>query len=240
MKSDRGIFCVECHELAFKPAGIRKVSEPSTELVLGTRQLTRATSAAVLGLLSKPLKVPILSCRVATLDGLTQVIQEWAVSKKSRFPILWLAGRYGRGFRVRRPNGIPLRTVGLDTLTQVAKEIDAQGYAAEDISGPHTAEPWRGGLVHFSAYATLQGKRRRVYDLINASGLCAVSGYSRDSDWAPTVAFENLYVKFLKEALSDSTSAELDENIVDRCQQRLLDSRMCSGLIEHLGFQIIS
>ncbi len=261
-RSERGIFCIECQELSFDASGLRKTPKPFTDLVLGTSRLTNGTSAAVLGILSKELQIPILSCRVGTWIGLTQVIEEWAISKRSLFPVLWLAGRRIGGFQVLRdladpartalcptaryldgrPGGKPTRTVSVDALTQIASESAAQEYAAEDVSAPSlffVAKPWSGCIVHFSA--TLRGKRQGVYDLLETSGLSAVSGYGsiRGSDWVPTVAFEALYIKFLKEALDRSAPSGFGEDDVDWLRQRILDSRMCLGLIEHLGFQII-
>ena len=163
---------------------------------------------------------------VATRLQLTREIEDWGNRDDWKYPILWMSGHGTKGgFYVNDPTGPGQSRVDLGTLTDIARS----GYS------------WSGYLVHFGACSTLSGYGDATRDFLYNSGLAGVSGYSKDVDWIPSLAFEMLYIRFIQEAMEHSNSKKgIDEAILVECRNRLLDSRMCSGLIDHLGFRMIT
>ena len=184
-----------------------------------------------LKLLSNQLDFSTLKMRtVETRRELTKAIEEWGNRDDWKYPVLWMSGHGTQdGFYVNDPTGPGHSRLDLGTLTDIA------------IHSVHSAYRWSGYLIHFAACSTLSGHDDAVRDILDKSGLAGISGYSKVVEWIPSLAFEMLYMWFLQEAMMHSNSEEgIDEGILDECRNRLLDSRMCSGLIDHLGFRIIT
>ena len=167
--------------------------------------------------------------KVKTRSDLTRQIDSWGTKENANFkyPVLWLTG-HGRkgGFYVNDPRGAGHSRVDLRTLAEIARECG--GLA------------WSGCILHFSACSTLAAHDDDCRELLE-SGLQAISGYSKYVPWVSSLAFEMLYMRFLQEELTVSAFEDgIPANSLVRFRDRLFDSRMCSGLIDHLGFRIIT
>ena len=186
-----------------------------------------------LRLLAKECDFSILGAairQVKTRNDVTKQIDSWSTKENAnlKYPILWLTGHgHKGGFYVNDPKGAGHSRVDLRTLAEIASE--------------HGGSAWSGCILHFSACSTLAAHDDDCRDLLENSGLQAISGYSKDVHWVTSLAFEMLYMRFLQDELTDRSSGSgILEDSVDQFRNRLLDSRMCSGLVDHLGFRIIT
>lgn len=163
--------------------------------------------------------------RVATRRDLARQIADWGNRSDFKYPVLWLTGHGSSGgFFVNDTAGN--RRVDLRALIEIAEDGEL---------------PWSGSLLHFGACSTLATHGDEYRDLLEKTGLEAISGYSKDVYWIPSLAFEMLYMQFLQHAMASSASNEgVDEDVLAECRDRILDSRMCSGLVDHLGFRLIT
>ena len=165
--------------------------------------------------------------RVTTRHDLAKQIASWANRSDYKYPVLWLAGHGNSGgFFVDDTAGN--RRVDLQALIEIAEDGEF---------------PWSGALLHFGACSTLSTHGDECRALLEKTGLEAVSGYSKDVYWIPSLAFEMLYMQFLQHALVNSASVTgtgIDEDVLVECRDRIFDSRMCSGLVDHLGFRLIT
>ena len=163
--------------------------------------------------------------RVGTRRELTRAIEEWGNRDDFKYPLLWMWGHGSKeGFYVDDPNGPGSSRLDLGTLADIA------------AGGSYD---WSGCHVHFGACSTLAGNNDAYRSLLQQSGLQGISGYTKDVYWIPSLAFEMLYVQFLQDVMSRSEGT-LNEDTLAECRYRLFDSRMCSGLIDHLGFRLIT
>ena len=164
--------------------------------------------------------------RVVTRRELARRIADWGKREDYKYPVLWLTGHGSKGgFFVDDPTA-GNRRVDLQALTEIAQDGDFS---------------WSGSLLHFGACSTLAAHDNEYRELLENSGLEAVSGYSKDIYWIPSLAFEMLYMQFLQEAMMGSDSeAGVDKDVLAECRDRILDSRMCFGLVDHLGFRLIT
>lgn len=181
-----------------------------------------------LKLLSQQLDFSILNANVRTVKtrpALTKAIREWGDNPQWKYPILWMSGHGNKeGFYVNDPKGAANSRLDFGTLIDMASETYS----------------WSGCLVHFAACSTLSGHDDH-HDILKGSGLAGISGYSKDVDWIPSLSFEMLYMQFLQQAMKASDSERgFTESVLAECRQRLFDSRMCSGLIDYLGFRMIT
>lgn len=180
-----------------------------------------------LKLLSGQLDFPILNRPVRTRRALTRAITEWGNRDNLKYPLLWMWGHGSKeGFYVDDPAGPGNSRLDLGTLADMAAD------GSFDWSGRH---------VHFGACSTLAGGDDAYRSLLQTSGLQGISGYTTDVYWIPSFAFEMLYMQLLQEAMTfRSSEGGLGEDILSQCRDQLFDSRMCSGLIDHLGFRLIT
>lgn len=181
-----------------------------------------------LRLLAEQLDFSILNAavrRVVTRKDLTRQVAEWGNREDYKYPVLWLTGHGSKGgFFVNDEAGN--RRVELRSLIEIAQDGEFD---------------WSGALLHFSACSTLNAHDDECRDLFEKSGVEAISGFSKDIYWIPSLAFEMLYMQFLQQALAHSASDEgANEDILAECRDRMFDSRMCSGLIDHLGFRLVT
>ena len=162
--------------------------------------------------------------RVTTRRDFAKQIASWANGEDYKYPVLWLTGHGSSGgFFVDDTAGS--RRVDLQALIEIAEESNR----------------WSGALLHFGACSTLSTHGDECRGLLEKTGLEAVSGYSKDVYWIPSLAFEMLYMQFLQHALVNSASITgIDEDVLVECRDRIFDSRMCSGLVDHLGFRLIT
>ena len=184
--------------------------------------------APSLRLLAKQLDFSILTAtvrRVETRRDLTSQVADWGNRADYKYPVLWLTGHGSKGgFFVDDKAGN--KRIDLRSLMEIAED------------GKFS---WSGALLHFSACSTLNVRDDECRDLFEMSGVEAISGYSKDIYWIPSLAFEMLYMQFLQQALAHSASDEgIDQEILAQCHDRMFDSRMCSGLIDHLGFRLVT
>ena len=182
----------------------------------------------VLRLLAGQLDFSILNAavkRVVARRDLAIQIADWGNRSDFKYPVLWLTGHgSGGGFFVNDTAGN--RRVDLQALIEIAEDGEFS---------------WSGSLVHFGACSTLAIHGDECRDLLEKTGLEAISGYSKDVYWIPSLAFEMLYMQFLQHTMTSSASNEgVDEEVLAECRDRILDSRMCSGLVDHLGFRLIT
>ena len=173
------------------------------------------------------LDFPRIIKSVQTRRQLTKTIEEWGNRPNYKYPLLWMWGHGSRdGFYVDDPTGAGNSRLDLGTLADIA------------TSGSYN---WSGCFVHFGACSTLAGYDDAYRSLLQTSGLQGISGYSKDVDWIRSFAFEMLYMQFLQRAMTASWSKQgLDEETLAECRDRISDSRMCSGLIDHLGFRMVT
>ena len=162
---------------------------------------------------------------VRTRKDLTNSIRDWGGRPDYKYPILWMWGHGGRDGFYAEDSAPGESRLDLGSLADIADDN------------------WYGCLVHFGSCSTLAGNDA-CYSLLKASGLQGISGYSKDVDWIQSFAFEMLYMKFLQEVLIDRepyhSDGGISEESLAKCYERLFDSRMCSGLIDHLGFRMIT
>ena len=163
--------------------------------------------------------------RVRTRRDLTRQIAEWGSRQDYKYPILWLSGHGSSGgFLVDDTAGN--RRVDLRALIEIAEDGEFD---------------WSGTILHFGACSTLATDDGDCRDLLDKTGLEAISGYSKDVYWTQSLAFEMLYMQFLQRELMVSTSTSgADEEALSECRDRIFDSRMCAGLVDHLGFRFIT
>ena len=174
------------------------------------------------------LNFPILGNAVRSVrkrNDLMNSIREWGERPDYKYPILWMWGHGSRdGFYVE-DSALGDSRLDLGSLA--------------DIAG----NSWGGCLVHFASCSTLAGDDA-CYRLLKESGLQGISGYSKDVYWIQSFAFEMLYMQFLQEVLIGGPKSYpeggIPEKSLAKCRERLFDSRMCSGLIDHLGFRMIT
>ena len=181
-----------------------------------------------LRLLSSLLPFSMVKVRkVETHIQLTKAIEEWSNWSNWNYPILWMSG-HGRkhGFYVHDPAGPGNRSLDMGALTEIA------------ANSPDERDRWSGCLVHFGACSTLSGSDDACREFLRESKLAGISGYSKAVDWIRSLSFEMLYIQFLQQTMMDRNG--IDEEVLDECRARLFDSRMCSGLIDHLGFRMIT
>ena len=183
-----------------------------------------------LRLLSKHLDFSILTKgvrRVRKRLELTKAIEEWGNRDDFKYPLLWMCGHGAKGgFYVDDPAGAGHRRLDVHTLVDMAADSEYGG--------------WARCHIHFGACSTLADDKD-ARSVLEKSGLQGVSGYTKDVYWIPSLAFEVLYVQFLQEAMQRSYSeGGLDGDTLAKCRDRLFDSRMCAGLIDHLGFRLIT
>lgn len=199
------------------------------------------TGLDALNLVAADMEFPTRSRRVGTWVDLTAAILVWSRKWQARYPILWLAGRRTGSFYVTRTrgedgsrSGRPNRHVGPAALSDIFKKHlpEKPSQHPWEAAGPS----WSNCLLHFSGYPALDGERRQARDLAAVSGLAAISGYRKNNDWTRCMALEMLYMKALQDALSHWP---LDE-AADSVHENLLDSRMASGLVNHLGFEMLT
>ena len=163
--------------------------------------------------------------RVGTRRDLAREIADWGNRSNLKYPVLWLTG-HGSGGRFFVDDTAGNRNVDLQALIEIAED------------GEYS---WSGCLLHFGAYSTLATHGDECRDLLEKTDLEAISGYSKDVFWIPSLAFEMLYMQFLQRLLAISSSDKgVDQDVLADCRDQIFDSRMCSGLVDHLGFRLIT
>ena len=211
IKSERGVFCVDC--IAKEVLSFK----PTLQLLADEDQLD----------------FPIIIHKAETRNMLDGAIRRWSDREDFKYPILWLAA-HGRkeGIYVDDRKGAGFRRVDLGTLADIAMECKYD---------------WSGCIVHFGACSTLSSDDNMYRDFFQMTGIQAISGYSKDIPWIGSLAFELIYMRILQEVMAKvwepppkSGQQGITSEIVDECRSRIADSRMCHGLVDALGFRMIT
>ena len=181
-----------------------------------------------LALLGKQLDFPIIFRTADARAKLVKDIKEWSDRSDDKYPALWLTG-----------HGM-IQSVYVDDRKGAGyNRLDLRSLADILESGPLT-----GFLVHFSACSTMASSIDDYRHFFKATEVEAVSGYSKDIDWIESLAFEFLYMKQLQKAMKYDVAGKKDggitQEIVNDLHEALIDSRKCQGLIDALGFRMVT
>lgn len=177
------------------------------------------------------LDFPTLTYKAENRSGLVRKIKVWSSRKDYKYPILWLAAHGSEGgFYTDDPKGAGFQRMDLGTLADIAME------------GRYD---WSGCIAHFGACSTLASNNDMYRNFFQETSVQAISGYSKDIPWIESLAFELIYIRVLQEVMTNNeeplyNNGGITSDIVDECRSRILDSRKCHGLIDALGFRMIT
>ena len=177
------------------------------------------------------LDFPSLRHKAETRNDLVKEIKEWSNREDYKYPILWLAAHGSEGgFYTDDPKGAGFQRMDLGTLADIAME------------GRYN---WSGCIAHFGACSTLASNNDMYRNFFQETSVQAISGYSKDIPWIESLAFELIYIRVLQEVMTNNEeplckNGGITSDIVDECRSRILDSRKCHGLIDALGFRMIT